>query len=83
MQLLGRKVLVEKIEPKETTASGIFIPLANQKQNEGIVIEVSNNVEFVKVGDKIRYFQNAGVPYIHEGKNCLFLKEDQDIELIL
>lgn len=83
MQLLGRKVLVEKIKPQEATASGVIIPMANRKKNEGTVIAVSDKAEFVKVGDTVRYFQGSGVPYEHEGKDCLFLREDHDIELIL
>lgn len=86
MRVLGNKILVEKIQPKSQTDSGIFIPTKNQKNNEGIVLAIGDKAQFVKVGDKVRYYQNAGVYIEHEGKDCLFLKcnkENSEVEIIL
>ncbi|MGH2666062.1 GroES family chaperonin [Flavobacterium sp.] len=83
MKVIGKRVLVEKIVPAEKTAAGIFIPIANQKQNEGIVLAVGDKTKYIKVGDKVRYYQHAGVYVEHDGKECLFLHEENDIELVL
>jgi co-chaperonin GroES (HSP10) len=82
MQPIKNKVLIEVIEPKETTESGIFIPLNNRIDNEGIVSAVGPKVTCVAPGDKIRYYKGFGIPMEVHGKKCLFLTDEQ-IELIL
>lgn len=83
MKIVGTKVLVELSKTKETTESGVFIPVSNRIQNEGTVILVGNKTQFVKVGDKIRYYPQCGTKTEYDGKDCLFLKEDGEIEVIL
>jgi len=83
MKIVGPKVLVEISEPEETTESGVFIPVANRIQNEGTVILVGDRTRFIKVGDKVRYYPHCGSQIEYEGKNCLFLKEVGEVEVIL
>ncbi len=82
MRLIKNKVLVELIEPKETTESGVFIPLANRIQNEAVVAIIGPKVTCVAVGNKIRYYKGFGDPIEIEGKKCLFITDEQ-IELVL
>ncbi len=82
MKLTGDKVLVHVFEPAETTAAGLFIPLAKRVKNEGVVLLTGPRVKSVSIGNKIRFYKGFGTPYTHEGKKCLFLKNDE-IELVL
>jgi chaperonin GroES len=75
-QPLGDRILVERIEEEQKTASGIYIPdSAKEKSLEAIVKVVSADVEeegVIKVGDKIVIENNysgttislAGVEYV-------------------
>jgi chaperonin GroES len=83
-QLIRSKVLVEISEAVTQTASGIFLPgEAIKKPLEGKVIMAGSDVQSVKVGDTVRYYDHCGIPMEYEGKNCIFLKEKTEIELVL
>ncbi len=83
MKLIGNKILVEKIEAPEKTPTGIIIPLNKRVENEGTVLFVGPKVSpEIQVGNKVRYYKGFGQPYQHEGKDCLFLKEEE-LELVL
>lgn len=85
MKIVGKKVLVEKL-PAEEKVGGIFVPIKNRKENEGIVLLVGDTVTEVKPGDKVRYFKGHGDKITYEGKHCLFLSvgvNKNDIEVIL
>lgn len=83
MRLIGTKVLVEILEPNQQTAAGIILPADKQDKNKGKVLFVGSGVEYLKVGDTVRYYPNSGTYYEFDGKRCLFLREDQDIEVVL
>ncbi|MBA1433330.1 MAG: co-chaperone GroES [Epsilonproteobacteria bacterium] len=71
---LGDRVLVERVEETNTTASGIIIPdNAKEKPSEVKVIAVSSEVEDVKVGDKVVFGKYSGTELVLEGKDYLIL----------
>ncbi len=71
---LGDRVLVERVEETNTTASGIIIPdNAKEKPSEAKVIAVSSEVEDVKVGDKVVFGKYSGTELVLEGKDYLVL----------
>ncbi|HAD78784.1 co-chaperone GroES [Empedobacter sp.] len=78
------RVIIE-LAPLETkTASGIIIPTsAQERPQEGIIIEVGNETETekltVKIGYKVIYRKHSGIEYSHNGKDYLILKEDDII----
>lgn len=82
--LLKDNVLVE-ISPAITqTASGLFLASESIKKTlEGTVLMTGPKVQSVKIGDRVRYYDHCGIAVEHQGKDCLFLKESTEIELIL
>jgi len=71
---LGDRVLVERVEETNTTASGIIIPdNAKEKPSEAKVIAVSSEVEDVKVGDTVVFGKYSGTELVLEGKDYLVL----------
>jgi len=71
---LGDRVLVERIEEKNTTASGIIIPdNAKEKPLQAKVIAVSSEVEDVKEGDVVVFGKYSGTELVLEGKEYLVL----------
>ena len=70
---LGERVLVEREEETNTTASGIIIPdNAREKPFYGVVKAISNDITDVKVGDKIVFGKSATELTI-ENKNYLVM----------
>ena len=83
-KIIRDKVLVEISEAVTKTASGIFLPgEAVKKPLEGKVIMVGPATKKVKVGDTVRYYDHCGTPIEYQGKDCIFLKEEFDIIVIL
>lgn len=82
-QPLGKRVLVERVEETKTTASGIIIPdNAKEKPLSGEVKAVGNEVENVKVGDKVVFAKYGGTEVSFEGKNYLVLNIDDVLGVI-
>jgi len=58
---LNKKILVPRIEEEQTTSSGIILPdSAKEESSIAIVKAVANDVEEIKVGDKIVLSQYVG-----------------------
>jgi len=71
---LGDRVLVERVEETNTTASGIIIPdNAKEKPSQAKVIAVSSEVEDVKEGDVVVFGKYSGTELALEGKEYLVL----------
>jgi chaperonin GroES len=81
---LGDRVLVEVKSVEQTTASGIIIPdSAQEKENEGTVIAVSENLEVnVKEGDVVLYGKFAGTE-IKDGDKTYLILESKDLLAIV
>jgi len=72
---LGKRVVIEPIKPKEVTVSGLVIPQSAQSEtNEAIVIDVSNSVEDVKVGDRVIYSAYGGTKVEYDGRSFMVME---------
>ncbi len=89
---LHDRLLVRRIEEKETVKGGIIIPdTAKEKPQEGEVLAVGNGkvldngtkVELdVKVGDKILFGKYSGTEIKIDGEERLILREDEVLAVI-
>ena len=72
---LGDRVLVERVEETNTTASGIIIPdNAKEKPSEGKVLAVGSDVEEVKEGDIVVFGKYSGTELVLDGNEYLVLE---------
>ncbi len=72
---LGERVLVERVEETNTTASGIIIPdNAKEKPSQGKVLAVGKDVEDVKEGDTVVFGKYSGNELTLDGKEYLVLE---------
>ncbi|SFV50329.1 Heat shock protein 60 family co-chaperone GroES [hydrothermal vent metagenome] len=71
---LGDRVLVERVEETNTTASGIIIPdNAKEKPSEGKVLAIGSEVEDVKEGDVVVFGKYSGTELVLDGNEYLVL----------
>lgn len=77
---LGKRVLVQRTQVEEKTASGIIIvDSAKEKPNTAIVKAVGSEVTELKEGDTIVFEQFRGTEFTLDGEDYLVL----DIENII
>jgi chaperonin GroES len=89
---LHDRLLVRRIEEKETAKGGIIIPdTAKEKPQEGEVLAVGNGKILengskvaldVKVGDKILFGKYSGTDIKIEGEEVLILREDEVLAVL-
>ncbi|GHU73080.1 10 kDa chaperonin [Spirochaetia bacterium] len=82
---LADRVIVKLEKTEAKTAGGIIIPdTAQEKTQEGVVVEVGDDKEVIKVkaGQKILYDKYAGTQIKIDGNDHLILKM-QDILAIV
>ena len=71
---LGDRVLVQRVEETNTTASGIIIPdNAKEKPSEAKVIAVGSEVEEINVNDVVVFGKYSGTELTLEGDDYLVL----------
>jgi chaperonin GroES len=76
---LGERVLVQRVEESNTTASGIIIPdNAKEKPSQAKVVAVSGEVKDLQVDDLVVFGKYAGTELVLEGKDYLVI-ETSDI----
>jgi chaperonin GroES len=83
---IGSFVLVEPCAEKEYTEGGLYIPeTARNKEGTAVVLAVGDGVEFpdgtkrplrVQNGQTVLYDKFAGVKTKVDGRDCLFLREN-------
>ncbi len=72
---LGKRVLVERTEVEEKTASGIIlVDSAKEKPNTAIVKAVGSEVTELKEGDTIVFEQFRGTEFTLNGEDFLVLE---------
>jgi len=77
---LGKRVLVERTEVEEKTASGIIlVDSAKEKPNTAVVKAVGSEVTELKEGDTVLFEQYRGTELSLQGEDYLVL----DIENII
>jgi chaperonin GroES len=89
---LHDRLLVRRIEEKETVKGGIIIPdTAKEKPQEGEVLAVGNGKILdngqklaldVKVGDKILFGKYSGTDIKIDGQEVLILREDEVLAVL-
>ena len=89
---LHDRLVVKRIEEKETVKGGIIIPdTAKEKPQEGEVLAVGNGKILdngtkialdVKVGDKILFGKYSGTDIRIDGEDVLILREDEVLAVL-
>src|SRR3989441_2301650 len=89
---LHDRMVVRRIEEKETAKGGIIIPdTAREKPQEGEVLAVGNGKILengtkialdVKVGDKILFGKYTGTDIKIDGEDVLILREDEVLAVL-
>jgi chaperonin GroES len=89
---LHDRMVVRRIEEKETAKGGIIIPdTAKEKPQEGSVLAVGNGKILengtkvamdVKVGDKILFGKYSGTEIKIDGEEVLILREDEVLAVL-
>ena len=89
---LHDRLIIRRIEEKETVKGGIIIPdSAKEKPQEGEVIAVGNGKILengtkltldVKAGDKILFGKYSGTDIKIDGEEYLILREDEVLAVI-
>ena len=89
---LHDRMVVRRIEEKETAKGGIIIPdTAKEKPQEGEVLAVGNGKVLengtkvaldVKVGDKILFGKYSGTDIKIDGEDVLILREDEVLAVL-
>lgn len=79
IQPFGDRVLVKKVEPRQQTASGIYLPDASREgPGEGEIVAIgegSSLEEKLSVGDQILYQAFGGATVKLEGETYVLLAE--------
>jgi len=72
---LGDRLLVERVEDTNTTATGIIIPdNAKEKPSKAKVLAIGSDVEEISVDDTVVFGKYAGTELALEGKEYLVLE---------
>ena len=89
---LHDRMLVRRVEEKETAKGGIIIPdTAKEKPMEGKVLAVGNGrllengkrlAPDVKVGDRILFGKYSGTEIEIEGEDVLIVREDEVLAIM-
>jgi chaperonin GroES len=89
---LNDRLLIRRIEEKETVKGGIIIPdTAKEKPQEGEVIAVGNGKILengtkipmdVKAGDKVLFGKYSGTDIKIDGQEYLILREDEVLAIV-
>ena len=89
---LHDRLVVRRVEEKETAKGGIIIPdTAKEKPQEGEVLAAGNGKILengtkvaldVKVGDKILFGKNSGTDIKIDGEDVLILREDEVLAVL-
>ncbi|WP_345984957.1 co-chaperone GroES [Sulfurimonas sp. HSL-1656] len=82
-QPLGNRVLVERVEDAQTTASGIIIPdNAKEKPSQGKIVAIGGDVESIAVGDTVVFGKYSGNELSLDGKEYLIMDADDIFGII-
>lgn len=83
-QPLGKRVLIEREEEINKTASGIIIPdnASKEKPSTGKIVEVGNECEGVKKGDVVAFAKYAGSELNLDDKKYLILNLEDVLGII-
>jgi len=74
---LNDRVVVKRVDDKEVTDGGLFIPdIAKKKEAEGTVLSVGSKITDIVVGDKVLFDNYHGIPMTIDDIECVMLREE-------
>jgi chaperonin GroES len=81
---LHDRLLVRRIEEKETVKGGIIIPdTAKEKPQDGKILDNGTKLPMdVKVGDRILFGKYSGTDIKIDGEEMLILREDEILAIL-
>lgn len=89
---LGKRLVIELIEPEETTSGGLFLPgTFREKTRRGLVQVVGSGVAKgdgsrialdVRTGDTVLFSSDAGITVRMDGQKYLILTESEVLAMI-
>jgi co-chaperonin GroES (HSP10) len=83
---IGTMILIKIDQPKTETLSGLLLGTAVKKKLTGVVVEVSNGTKQydmkLKIGDRVKYQNNAGALINYLDSKCLLISELQCIAIV-
>jgi chaperonin GroES len=89
---IGDRVIAERLGSSEKTKSGLYLPdTAQEKPQEALVVAVGTGKVLksgkrvepqVKVGDKVIFAKYSGSDIKVEGKEYVFLSEDEILAVV-
>lgn len=69
---LGERVIVEPIISAQE--GELYMPDAQIKPTQGIVMAVSEEVKTLKVGELVQFYEGAGIPLIMNDKGYVIMR---------
>lgn len=82
-QPLGDRILVQRLEESNTTASGIIIPdNAKEKPAQGKVLAIGKAAEDIAVDDTVVFGKYSGTELSLEGTDYLVLEQKDILGII-
>lgn len=83
-QPLGKRVLIERQEETNKTATGIIIPdnASKEKPSTGKIVEVGTECDGVKKGDVVAFAKYAGSEITLDDKKYLILNFEDVLGII-
>jgi chaperonin GroES len=76
MRPLGKRLLVKKETPKETTESGIIIPIKDDGEPKKAIVLNVGDISGISEGDTILFNGITGSPVKYNEEDCLIIRED-------
>jgi len=81
---LGDRLLIQRVEEANTTASGIIIPdNAKEKPSKGKVIAIGNEVEDISVDDTVVFGKYSGNEISLDGEEYLIMESSDIFGLLI
>ena len=91
IQPTGNKILLKRIEPKETTESGLYIADSERDKSQATVVAVGQgkmlqdgrfSVLSVEVGDTVIIERRVGVEILVDGVKHVMVREDDILGIV-
>jgi len=84
MKLIGNRILAEIIPSDKKTESGIILSeKIDLKKNRAEIVLVGPKVKHYQIGQVIEYNSNTAQYDTVRGSECVFLREDQDVIMLV
>ena len=75
MRAVGDRIIIEKVEVKSVTTSGIELPQHRQKPQQGVIFACGPDCKTAKVGDKAIHARGAGTEIMYGEKTYTIMRE--------